>query len=446
MVNLTCANDKVNQSFISGIFHTFVSTVESLAGNGEYVFSYTPIIGGIVALIFCFILLGYTVDIALRAVKLAVLRLIAPIPIIAHMNINQAKESKGVDSFSLWTKSIITTYLDLFIRLAVVYFVMFIIKDIIKNGIYITNANGSVGLLSIVLIFLGMFLFIKQAPAFFKQVLGFEGAGSNIGLSALLGGTAMAAGGGGLAGFGQGMLNGGEAAMKGIQTGKPASLGQAWSQNSDLMAKIRTGDKEAQGGLVGRTKDYLNYKNRDRRADKLGLSNKEVAEAKYLSDQYTAKAADAQSKLEKAKIDYQNGKITDAEYQNYVDAAAFAQTAATKASKRYESMDKDRANMGAGPRIIDSRERKVGYVATRLNETLNTNIGKGTYRSPLKADTATKSPDYLGSDDTYRSEITGYKRMSKDLLELPMIQHSLVLAVALVALAEALLDHRIKGV
>ena len=41
------------------------------------------------------------------------------------------KEGKGADAFSLWTQSLISTYIELFIRLAVIYFVLFISKLIV---------------------------------------------------------------------------------------------------------------------------------------------------------------------------------------------------------------------------------------------------------------------------------------------------------------------------
>lgn len=163
MVNATCDSD-------GGIIKSVIKFFKKLTGNEYYVFAYTPLLGAVVAFIFSFILLSFTVDVAVRAVKLSVLRLIAPIPIISYMNPNGSKDN----AFNSWVKMLTTTYLDLFVRLAVVYFVIFLIQDMIANGLSINSLNGEVGGLSFIMICIGLFVFAKQAPKFFKDVLGLK--------------------------------------------------------------------------------------------------------------------------------------------------------------------------------------------------------------------------------------------------------------------------------
>ncbi len=162
------------------------------AGKMRYGFAYMPFISAIVAFIFVFILLNFTVEVAVRAVKLAVLRLIAPIPIISYMDPKGGKDS----AFGSWVKTLTTTYLDLFIRLATVYFVLFLIQDMIVNGIYINHGEGILGVLSFILILIGLFVFAKQAPKFIKQVLGIKDEGGKFlsGISDLAAATTIAAG------------------------------------------------------------------------------------------------------------------------------------------------------------------------------------------------------------------------------------------------------------
>lgn len=186
MVNATCDSDG---GFIKSVIRFF----KKLTGNEYYVFAYTPILGAVVAFIFSFILLSFTVDVAVRAVKLSVLRLIAPIPIISYMNPNGSKDN----AFNSWVKTLTTTYLDLFVRLAVVYFVIFLIQDMIANGLSIKTLNGQAGGFSLIMIWIGLFIFAKQAPKFFKEVLGlknepgklFGGFGTMLGLGAAAVGT-----------------------------------------------------------------------------------------------------------------------------------------------------------------------------------------------------------------------------------------------------------------
>lgn len=179
MVNKTCTLD-------DGLFGS------KFLGSKKYYFTYMPLISTIVAIIFVFILLSFTIDIAVRAIKLAVLRLIAPIPLISYMD----PKGSGDEAFKSWSKTLTSTYLDLFIRLAVVYFVIFIIQDMIVNGIVIEHGSGVIGVLSLIIIWIGLFVFAKQAPKFIKQVLGLKDSNFNLfgGFAAMAGAGALAAG------------------------------------------------------------------------------------------------------------------------------------------------------------------------------------------------------------------------------------------------------------
>ena len=173
MVNLTCEGDAQS----GGAFSALLGVISpKLAGKTYYVFSYMPFISMIVPLIFVFILLSFTIDVAVRAVKLAVLRLIAPIPIISYMDPKGSKDS----AFNSWVKTLTSTYLDLFIRLAAVYFAIFLIQDMIVNGVVINHGSGVIGIISLILIWIGIFIFAKQAPKFIKDVLGLKGDGGKL--------------------------------------------------------------------------------------------------------------------------------------------------------------------------------------------------------------------------------------------------------------------------
>ena len=160
----------------------------------RYMFAYKGLISAIVGGVFVYILLNFTIDIAVRAIKLAILRLIAPIPIISYID-----PGTGAKTFESWTKNLTSTYIDLFLRLAIIYFVIFLIQDIIVNGIVVNTATGVVGFLTYIFIFLGLFIFAKQAPKFIKQIFGmkddggklFGGLGEAIGLAGGVGAAAV---------------------------------------------------------------------------------------------------------------------------------------------------------------------------------------------------------------------------------------------------------------
>ena len=409
------ADCELNDSWLSSLGNSvsWIPIVGLFTSNTRYVFAFNWLAACIVGIIFLIIMIGFTIDIAIRSIKLAILRLIAPIPVISYI---EPKSSKDGGMFSSWVKALTSTYLDLFLRLAIVYFVLFIIQDMIINGVIIDEAGGMVGIISFIFIMLGLFFFAKMAPKFIKDALGLKGAGmSNIGLSGILGGAAMVAGGGGLAGFAMGAMNGTDAAVKGQAQGKPVPLGAAWSQNSDLMAKIRTGDKDAHGGIWGRTLDHLNYSTRERRAKMMGIGNQDVADAEYLYKYRQAQASNAKQQLDFAqqKLSSLGPNATQAErdqamrdYQEAYKLYDDYQTKATIAKSKYDKMDKDRGQMGVGPRISDKRENK--YSARGAN---------GTYRSPIAtnenpfsvggAATLTPSPP---SDEEILGTISGHKR------------------------------------
>ena len=168
MVNETCTVDFNIMNYIP--------VISAFAGSKKYVFTYMPIVSMIVALIFVFVLLSFTIDVAVRAVKLAVLRLIAPIPIISYMDPKGGNDG----AFNSWVKALSSTYLDLFIRLAVVYFVIFLIQDMIVHGVIMDVGDGVIGILSMIIIWIGLFIFAKQAPKFIKQVLGIKDDGGKL--------------------------------------------------------------------------------------------------------------------------------------------------------------------------------------------------------------------------------------------------------------------------
>lgn len=172
MVNETCV---VDFNLLN-----YVPFIGDQLGSKKFVFTYMPVISMITALIFVFVLLKFTIDVAVRAVKLAVLRLIAPIPIISYMDPNK---SGNDGAFNSWVKALSSTYLDLFIRLAVVYLVIFLIQDMIAHGIIMDVGTGIIGVLSFIIICIGLFMFANQAPKFIKQVLGMkdEGTGNLLG-------------------------------------------------------------------------------------------------------------------------------------------------------------------------------------------------------------------------------------------------------------------------
>ncbi len=211
----------------------------------KYILYYMPIVSTIVGFLFVFVLIGATLDIAIRAIKLSILRILAPIPIISYIDPKSQKDG----AFGNWMKNLVSTYLDLFVYVAIIYFVIFLISDMMKNGIIINTTAGLAGKLSIVFIWLGLFFFVRQTPKFIRDLLGIKSTSNSVGLAGVLGGAAALVGGAGLRGAVAGSLASMEDASEANVQGKQAS--SAWRTGRDLSAQIRTGDPKARGGLIG---------------------------------------------------------------------------------------------------------------------------------------------------------------------------------------------------
>ena len=249
------ADCKVNDSIFDHLRNA-VSWIPVLGGfveNTRYVFAFNWLASAIVGIVFLIILIGFTIDIAVRSIKLAVLRLLAPIPIISYI---EPKSSKDV--FSSWVKALTSTYLDLFLRLAIVYFVIFLIQDMIANGIIINETGGLVGGFSIIFIMLGLFFFAKMAPKFIKDALGLKGSMSNIGLSGILGAAGAIRQGGSPMDAVFAASDAANAQVQSYNQGKPApSVGMAFNSGRDLAAQMMTGDDRMNHQKMARGKWQL---------------------------------------------------------------------------------------------------------------------------------------------------------------------------------------------
>ena len=348
MINLSCA-----QGNTSNFFGSLGDIGSRITGTDRYMFTYIYFIPLIMAIVFTVILLGFSVDIAIRAIKLAVLRLIAPIPVIAYMG----PSSKDNASFNNWTKAVISTYLDIFVRLAIIYFVTFLIQDMIVNGVVMsTGSGGLIGVISIIFIWVGLFLFARQAPKFIVDVLGIKSLGSNIGLSAIMGGAASLVNGGGLRGALAAGFQAGRTANQAEAEGKHQPLGAAWNSGANFAAALRTGDPKAQGGLMNNIQDRLNRGANVAVARRYGVTAQGLENAKNKMFR-TQEAADlAEARYQQA---VQNGADQNT-LNNLWNEKTAAQRTAAKAKSKYEEGKKYADTHRVSPTFEEEHRPSLG--------------------------------------------------------------------------------------
>ncbi len=172
-------------------------------GKSEKFAVYFPGLGLLclaVGIFLLYIILSYCISVGMRTIQLAFLQLIAPIPILSYLG----EDKDG--AFSKWVKRCISTFIDLFIRIAIIYFVVYIINLLISDSdsyywllASTGNPTGRTKKWLIIVIILALLMFAKKAPELIKEILP-QGIGSNIGFgfkdtNRLLGGFASKVGG-----------------------------------------------------------------------------------------------------------------------------------------------------------------------------------------------------------------------------------------------------------
>lgn len=133
----------------------------------EFVIDFNGLFATGVGIFVCWILLMYCISLGTRYVQLIYLQVIAPIPIMCYL-----APSKD-NMFSKWIKQCTTTYLDLFIRIGIINFAMFLCTMLLNNkdGIILNSAIGtSTGWITLFLV-LGLLTFAKKAPDLVQELL-----------------------------------------------------------------------------------------------------------------------------------------------------------------------------------------------------------------------------------------------------------------------------------
>lgn len=223
------------------IFSNYIIS-RDVAQSG-YALEYTYIISGVAAGIIIWILINYIFSCAIRVAQLAFLRLIAPIPIMSYMT------KSGEDKFKKWIKQCVTTYLDLFIRLIIITFSIFLIELINEEGTIQINSLETTAMQGYikVIITLGLLLFAKKVPDLIKELFPSAGAASgDFGLS-LKNRFKDTLAGKGLAVAGGAALLGAKKLVAGIDSkahGKGFFAGTRKVQGNGLLSKFQKGWRE----------------------------------------------------------------------------------------------------------------------------------------------------------------------------------------------------------
>ena len=158
----------------------FSDTVEYVAsGDIKYHFFVSLIVGIFVG----YLLVVFAFDLGLRAVKLAFLEIIAPIPALFSIIPGKA------DTLKKWAKETIACYAEVLIRLVVMFFMVYmfsVVNMALDDGTLFGFTTAEQPLTAAVLklfIVFGLLVFAKQAPKLILDILGFKSEGGFFSLS-----------------------------------------------------------------------------------------------------------------------------------------------------------------------------------------------------------------------------------------------------------------------
>ncbi len=176
--------------------------------DGEYAIDYLPIVSTVAGIYVVFLLITFSIDIAVRAIKLCFLQMIAPIAIVSYID---PKESISNGKLHNWIKECATTYFSLFLRLAIIFLVMVLISAIasgvLAEGGFISKQinDNEYNIWIYLFLIIGAFMFAKKVPQMIESIFGIKSSGElnlnpfkNAGMAGLTG-VAVGAGVGGIA-------------------------------------------------------------------------------------------------------------------------------------------------------------------------------------------------------------------------------------------------------
>ncbi|MFA5602563.1 MAG: hypothetical protein WDA21_02365, partial [Bacilli bacterium] len=401
-------NAEYKEAIKSGGYVTLTETKamdETNISSDKYI-EYTPFISTILILGVLIVIASVTLDIALRIVKLGFLQIIAPIPVIT----NVVEKNYANSMLKRWVDEYIKTYVDLFLRLAMIYFVMFLLDVLLKliDTMEFTLIN--------IFILIGALMFLKQAPTLIGNLFKIEGmADGTFSLNPMkklrgipVVGKATAFGLGTLGGLRQGLFKGklfGGALKGGLAGAKTVPFSgldpkadykrSAFNVGRDSVLQEITGNEKAKSGFMNRLEnkldDSLGGVNKARRKAKKEYKAAGGAQtsAQEVYDVASKRRTNAQGATATAKSTLAGSvKVADAATKNAEAAKGVAATTETLAQLASGDLSSKRSSL---------RSARSATAAARANrESLEHNLSGARENYEIEAEKTRKINEGIG--------------------------------------------------
>lgn len=382
-------------------------SIPLLGTSAGYSYEYRFLLSTVVGIVVLVLLIGITIDVAIRLFKMLVLEMLAPIPIMSYIDPKSQKDG----AFQNWLKELSKTFLDIFIKLGLVYLVLYFISELQGNTLFVTyeaaegttaNVVSPVRLMYLkVFLIIGLLMFVKQASKFIKNILGIK---DNKDGGSFLGNVV-----GGLAGFGSGAisgaisgrglhgaLTGGLAGMAAGYQGAASGKGSnAWKTAGDTALQARLGDKNAKSGVLASLQTKAANAQMKSQAAKLNLTDESLAAAKNnmlaLQEQATQAEWNYRDLIARGPEagetqDAYNARRTAAynDWQAKVTDASGAERNYTKGKEAYEKNygQEDKAYSRYANGTVHRATKRVGETVNKTTDkvydTVSTSVGGST--------------------------------------------------------------------
>ena len=217
-------------------FQVYANFGKKMHGEDKEI-EYNPLFQLIAGIVVIYVLINFCIDIGVRAVKLGYYQIIAPVPILLRLMPGQNKV------FNNWLKSTVSTYIDIFFRIAIFSLGILAISLLpaLDDTLWANSAfadNTVVQNFARVFLIIGILIFIKQAPKLLSDLFGLQGGGFKLGIKDKLGE----------------MVGIGGAVKKGLESAEGATTGALGGAYSALMNRGNI-KKGAQAGFWTGMKD-----------------------------------------------------------------------------------------------------------------------------------------------------------------------------------------------
>ena len=377
--------------------------------------SLLSIIGGIVL---CIMLISFTIDIGVRALKLAFLQMISPIPIISYIQPSTQK------NLSAWLKMVGVTFADLFIRIAIMLLSMVLISNIpniLDNSSAFEDLSGPAWAVAYFLFFLAIYIFAKSIPGLIQDLFGIDMKDASFNPFSKAGFGALT---GGIIGSGIGMIGGGiigakaggiGGAISGVLTGgfRGANAGRKSKSIADIVSNAKTGMTN-QAAAAKRRYEEGNLRERTIKGLTSLLDTGSIARLQKnhgLTQGIAQRAAAVKDRAEKLAKSTLQGNIGGRRFtgkDGYVNARTENQSEALRIAReklaRYDSgkLAEAREKVSEKDRLQKLYDEKVAALTPEQREAFATGSYKNAhYENAVDANNMYTAPNYNELEDLY---------------------------------------------